>query len=108
MTPEIYEARLAELAPLESGWCDGDGSPVRPEALDFGRPLPTLVLAPLPCVFPTPEGGLTFEWEHVELEYGPEVGGQLTYHLTMKHTSAETSKRDVALKLLAALREVAP
>ena len=57
--------RLAEISRLDDGWLDGAGSSIKMEILRLGsRVLSAIRNAKLtpPNIFPTEEGGLSFEW----------------------------------------------
>ncbi|HZK31960.1 MAG TPA: hypothetical protein VFC72_03515 [Corynebacterium sp.] len=62
---EKVARKLEEISRLKDGWLEGAGSSVRFELLRLGsRTLSTIKKAGLapPNVFPTEEGGLSFEW----------------------------------------------
>lgn len=61
--------RLSELEALEPGWLDGAGRRVTKAALQTARDLlPKIQQAnvPLPFIYPSPEGGIGFEWDSTE------------------------------------------
>jgi hypothetical protein len=67
--------RLAEIAALPAGWLDGDGEAVTREAIEGARQaVRMLALAgmPKPRLFPTPDGGVSVEWETACLEIEPD------------------------------------
>lgn len=62
--------RLAEIAKIEPGWLDGDGKAVTATALRIAR----LLIASPPRVYPTPEGGVSLEWDDAIVWIGPRGG----------------------------------
>ena len=69
-------ARLDEFRSLKRGWLDGKGLAPKSECLDrlsqlFDANFPENL--PLPYVYPTPEGGVQFEWSQGDKELSLEI-----------------------------------
>ena len=63
--PSDIQARLDEFRALEDGWYDGYGSAPSTQGLDWlgQQAARNLGGAPAPYIYPTPEGGVQFEWD---------------------------------------------
>lgn len=66
LEPNDVGARLEELRQLKKGWLDGKGKAMDPKDLDwleqkFNALYPEGL--PTPYIYPTPEGGVSLEWE---------------------------------------------
>ncbi|MCY3711640.1 MAG: hypothetical protein OXG26_22355 [Caldilineaceae bacterium] len=63
--PSDIPARLDELRALQDGWHDGYGSAPSSQGLDWLRQHAAHNLgdSPAPYIYPTPEGGVQFEWD---------------------------------------------
>ena len=63
--PSGILARLDEFRALEDGWHDGYGSAPSTQGLDWlgQQAARNLGGAPAPYIYPTPEGGVQFEWD---------------------------------------------
>ena len=95
LEPDDIGARLDELRGLKDGWLDGKGKAPAGGDLDwleqeFNVRYPEEL--PVPYVYPTPEGGLSLEWElagnDISLEISfPEKTGQ--YHCLNLETGEE-------------------
>ena len=65
IAPSGILARLDEFRALEEGWYDGYGSAPSMQGLDWlgQQAARNLGGAPAPYIYPTPEGGVQFEWD---------------------------------------------
>ena len=65
IAPSGILARLDEFRALEDGWYDGYGSAPSSQGLDWLRQHAARNLgdSPTPYIYPTPEGGVQFEWD---------------------------------------------
>ena len=98
LDPDDIGARLDELRGLKDGWLDGKGKAPDDSALDwlektFNALYPEEL--PAPYIYPTPEGGLSLEWElagnDISLEISfPEKKGQ--WHGLNLETGEEVEK----------------
>lgn len=93
-------SRLHELAALEEGWLDGEGSPPSRDVLRKARPvLERLVShgAPPPRLFATAERGVQAEWtlDGREVSITFEPGGTL-YAVSVNPASGEVVEPDFA------------
>ena len=63
--PMDIPARLDEFRALQDGWHDGYGSAPSSQGLDWLRQHAARNLgdSPTPYIYPTPEGGVQFEWD---------------------------------------------
>lgn len=86
--PDSWASRLQELARLDAGWFDGLGEPILEPTLLRGE---EVLIAALesglqrPGIFPTPAGGLRFEWEFpdggalIEVSASESVSGDVLF-----------------------------
>ncbi len=93
--PLDISARLRELRLLKDGWLDGQGVALPDEGLNwlsqaFDQHYPEDL--PLPCLYPTEDGGIEAEWSlgynEVTLEIDLGAGSGYWHSLNMK-TNAE-------------------
>ena len=65
IAPSGILARLDEFRALEEGWYDGYGSAPSTQGLDWlgQEAARNLGGSPTPYIYPTPEGGVQFEWD---------------------------------------------
>ena len=63
--PSGILARLDEFRALEDGWHDGYGSAPSTQGLDWlgQQAVRNFGVVPAPYIYPTPEGGVQFEWD---------------------------------------------
>lgn len=76
LDPLDVPARLESLALLRDGWMDGGGSRLPPAGLSWLATAWTQAWpddAPLPYVYPTPEGGVQLEWS----AHGASIAAEL-------------------------------
>lgn len=78
-TLEGFLKDLEQMKVLECGWLDGEGKRISKAVIDFAesRIVEGFGFRP-PQVFPTPEGGLSLEWdtdEELDAEIGPDLKG---------------------------------
>ena len=82
MQRQTYEGFLEDIErmkALKDGWLDGEGSRISEEVVNLVKMKVSgcFVKRP-PHVFPTPEGGLSLEWdtkEELDAEVGPSLNG---------------------------------
>ena len=79
---QTYEGFLEDIErmkALEDGWLDGEGSRISEEAVNLVEMKVSACFAKRPPhIFPTPEGGLSLEWdtkEELDAEVGPSLNG---------------------------------
>ncbi len=98
LEPDDIGARLEELRGLKDGWLDGKGKAPDGSALDwlektFNAYYPEEL--PAPYVYPTPEGGLSLEWElagndiSLEISFPGKIG---QWHSLNLRTGKEVEK----------------
>jgi len=84
LEPDDIGARLDELRPLKDGWLDGkgkvpDGSDLDWLEKEFNARFPEELSAPY--IYPTPEGGLSLEWELA----GNDISLEISFPEKMGH-----------------------
>jgi len=96
--PDIatVDSRFRELAGLDEGWLDGEGVPLANAALESARTTVAELLrreAPMPRLYPTPEGGVQAEWTagHYEISVTFQPDGEL-YGLAVNSVSGESDE----------------
>lgn len=92
-------ARLEELSQLKQGWLDGEGTPPNIRGIEWLSKTfdenfnPTM---PLPATFPTPDGGIQFEWSLDDWEASLKVDLQThlaTYEELELSSDSENAER---------------
>lgn len=93
-TPRItgaVSARLAELSDLQSGWLDGEGAEISPSVISLAGTVQAALAdrgVGSPAIFPTPDGGILFEWARGPWQLSVEVRPDLSLHLVQVHGDA--------------------
>lgn len=93
-------AEAVDAAEVEVGWLDGQGAATHPGAFERARSLLTRLLeigAPVPRVYPVPDGGVQAEWTigSREVSVTVEPGGAL-YVISVDASSGESNDETVA------------
>lgn len=73
-----WQQRLDEIAQLEDGWLDGDGSRVAEQVVNHARRVLTALThrqipGPDPAAYPTPGGGVQLEWDRIDRDATLEI-----------------------------------
>ncbi len=97
LDPLDIPVRIGELKQLRLGWLDGKGIPPSHDGLDWLADSfdEFYVNAPLPYLYPTPEGRVLAEWSHepwassLEIDFTKKSGDWHTVNLA---TDAEESR----------------
>lgn len=93
-------AEAVDAAEVEAGWLDGEGAATHSGVLERARSLLARLLedgAPVPRVYPVPDGGLQAEWTigSREVSVTVEPGGTL-YVISVDTSSGESNDETVA------------
>ena len=104
LDPLDVPARLDELRAMQDGWLDGAGKAPSHAGLDwladaFARHYPDD--APLPYAYPTPEGGVQFEWtlgvHDISLEVNLNDRTAIWHRLDLSDVSDEGQEQELNL-----------